>query len=225
MTARLIWVKIELMEKLKNNFVIGIFLAVFLVFFAFVSNASATTLGINGTKFTINNQVKFLVLVSYFDALDAQNLNADLDYLKSNGVDGIRILPNWWANGQGGNYSNTVLIDSSGNISPGQLNILKNVITQANNKGMVVDISFTRETVQNLSVSDYKNAVEATIRDLLEYRNVFYDLQNEANCNNFTEQDASNLRQIIKNISSNIIVSTSLACGINPSCSTCLSRS
>ena len=42
---------------------------------------------------------RFLVFLSYFDGIQrpAAVLNADLDYLSKQGIDGIRVLPNWKA--------------------------------------------------------------------------------------------------------------------------------
>src|SRR5262245_7513641 len=48
--------------------------------------------------FLVNGTPRYLVFISYFDAFDvpATDLVADLRYLRARGVDGIRIMPNWW---------------------------------------------------------------------------------------------------------------------------------
>lgn len=55
-------------------------------------------IGIDENMFTINGTPTFLVFVSYLDAMDVSstNLHSDFAYLKSKGVDGVRIMPNWW---------------------------------------------------------------------------------------------------------------------------------
>src|SRR4051812_27342824 len=47
-------------------------------------------------------QAKFLTFISYFDGLRASPavLAEDLDYIKSIGFDGIRVLPNWQLRGR-----------------------------------------------------------------------------------------------------------------------------
>ena len=47
--------------------------------------------------FSVNEETKFLVFVSYFDAMHVSsgNLHSDFAYLKGKGVDGVRIFPNW----------------------------------------------------------------------------------------------------------------------------------
>jgi hypothetical protein len=60
--------------------------------------AATLELGIDEEMFTVNGTPQFLVFVSYFDAMDvsATNLHSDFAYLRSKGVDGVRIFPNWW---------------------------------------------------------------------------------------------------------------------------------
>src|SRR3954469_20586741 len=58
--------------------------------------AAQLTLAVQGDHFTINGQAKFLAFISYFDGLDSVNSAADLQYLRSQGFDGVRIFPNWW---------------------------------------------------------------------------------------------------------------------------------
>ena len=55
----------------------------------------ALRLGTSGGAFTVDGAPRFLTFASYFDALDAGSLDADLDYLAAR-VNGIRIFADWW---------------------------------------------------------------------------------------------------------------------------------
>src|SRR5438132_1128764 len=63
-----------------------------------IAPATAPVLGIAGPAFTLDGRPRFLLLVSYFDALRASDaaLEADFAFLRRSGVDGVRIFPNWW---------------------------------------------------------------------------------------------------------------------------------
>ncbi|MDP2642010.1 MAG: hypothetical protein Q8P21_01830 [bacterium] len=155
------------------------------------TNTSAT-LGTSGNKFTIKGQSKFLILATYFDGLDAQSFTTDLDYLDSKGLDGIRIMPNWWVYPGLTQASNT-LIDTNGGIRQSRMDKLKQIIEAADARDMIVDVTFTRETVPGscknsgdgsgvtyICEDKYKNGVVSAIEALSGYDNVIFDFQNEA---------------------------------------------
>src|SRR6267142_6958889 len=56
--------------------------------------AHAQRLTIQGDRFAVDDKPKFLVFISYFAAMNAVNVTADLKYLRSKGFDGVRIWPN-----------------------------------------------------------------------------------------------------------------------------------
>ena len=87
-----------LLPKAKLKGVLAGLFALAILAWTFSSAAGQTTatLSIQGDHFALNGQAKFLVLAGYFDGLDAGNVGADLDYLKSKGIDGVRVFPNWW---------------------------------------------------------------------------------------------------------------------------------
>ncbi len=162
------------------------------IFFAFPAWAQQS-LGVGGNQFR--------VLISYFDAVDAANLSADLDYLQSNGITGIRIFPNWWGTQTGTEYAPNTLIDSAGNIRQDVLTRMHAIIDAAASRGMIVDVSFARETVQGLSVANYKDGVVEAITELANHSNVFFDLQNErddASDTYLSESDVLDLRQRVE---------------------------
>ena len=55
----------------------------------------APTLAVSGTRLTVAGTSRFLVFVSYFDALNAAYLDTDLTWIAAR-ADGIRVFVNWW---------------------------------------------------------------------------------------------------------------------------------
>ena len=200
-------------RKLK----VSIFLSVVLFSFFLIQSAQALTLGISGDKFTVDGSAKFLTFVSYFDAIRAPDstLDSDLSYLKSKGINGIRIFPNWWGTYSASNPPPDTLMDSNGNLRPNQLANLKKVVNKANGQGLVVDISFAN-IVPNLSFSNYKKAIVATVIALNGNNNIFYDIHNEYNCAGLSASNIKDIRDAIKAQSSDF-VSASIACGASSS--------
>jgi len=171
-----------------------------------VVRADALELTIDGRAFKVNGTAKFLVFVSFFDAFDESNTNlaSDFSALKSAGVDGIRIFPNWWTLNQPYPttfyYAQDTLIDTSGNLRSGTLSKLLDILDIAKNAGLVVDVSFSAESVGycpgnnceafnpnigGLTKSELQGALEDLTYTLASYgsayKHVLFDIQNEAN--------------------------------------------
>ncbi|MDO8496047.1 MAG: hypothetical protein Q7S43_01175, partial [bacterium] len=173
------------------------------------------TLGISGDRFTINGNPQFLLFISYFDAMNASDAILDSDFarLQSLGFNGIRIITNWNPPGNPGQ-----LMDANGNLRPGMLNRLINIIQKAQNHGLIVDVTFTRDTVPGLSVPNYKNGLVATAQGLTAYRNLYFDIGNEADHDGTTcgsarlcPAEARQIRDAIKAVDSQRIISVSLS--------------
>ena len=63
-------------------------------------SAHAQALAVQGDHFTVDGNARFLTFVTYFDALNVPDdrLQIDFNNLKNAvHVDGVRIMPNWWA--------------------------------------------------------------------------------------------------------------------------------
>lgn len=112
-----------------------------------------TVLTVRGDKFCINGHPRFLVLASYFDALNARYLKGDLDCLHSRGFDGIRIFPNWPREQVS---PSRTLFDAQGRIDPALMKRLQTILDDARVRRMIVDITFSRETVKGLNTVHYK---------------------------------------------------------------------
>lgn len=176
------------------------------------STAPALRLGTAGTSFTVDGTPRFLTFVSYFDAMDAVALDADLAAL-ARSVDGVRIFANWWDLGDQRcryRFSDRTLFegrtDGTIGLRPDRLVRLKHVLSRARHHGLIVDLTFAADTVLGASQlapgpnglvcppADFKNvvnwtgiasAIGETTRALAhpEYAHVFFDLQNEAGHN------------------------------------------
>ena len=135
-------------------------------------------LGVDGPRFTVDGTPRFLLVVSYFDALRASDatLEADFAWLRRHGIDGVRIFPNWWrcaAVRQCGGHAgdDTLMAAPDGALRPAVLARLKAVLAAAGRHGLIVDLSFARETVRDpqereLSPSAYADALVAAVRAL-----------------------------------------------------------
>src|SRR5437764_7755527 len=148
--------------------------------------ANSQTLGVHGDRFTVNGQPRFLVFVSYFDGVrrlpdnlaSTAVLDADLDYFVRKGISGVRIFPNW-------QFRSETLMQCDGTLRRLQLDKLRIFIDRAAEKGLVVDVSFTIDTVrkaqggQCLTAGAYKTALEAATAALAGKKGVLFDLQNE----------------------------------------------
>jgi hypothetical protein len=152
---------------------------------------SAPSLAIDGPRFTVDGTPRFLVLVSYFDALRASDavLDADFAWLRRHGIDGVRIFPNWWrcaevrrCGGQPG--ADTLMAAPDGRIRADRLARLRQVLAKAAQHRLIVDLSFARETVRDpqgamLGAAPYAEALAKALQALGAMPHVMVDLQNE----------------------------------------------
>jgi hypothetical protein len=157
-------------------------------------------LGIAGAQFTVDGTPRFLVLVSYFDALRAPDavIEADFAWLRRHGIDGVRIFPNWWrcdAGKCGGHPGDDTLMAPDGTLRPTALARLKAVLAAAGRHGLLVDVSFARETVRDakgveLAPAAYAEGLRATIAALGPDPHLMFDLQNEVYQNRIFSESA-----------------------------------
>jgi hypothetical protein len=167
---------------------------------------NALELAVSGNHFTVNGTAKFLVFVSYFDALDVShaNLHSDFAYLKGKGIDGVRIFPLWWRMDAPYDamkyFAQDTLIDPSGNLRSDRMTKFLEVLASAKEERLLVDVSFSSEAVgycppndncqydsgiASLTLSEFTTALEAITTVLSNggsaYKHVLFDIQNEAN--------------------------------------------
>lgn len=159
--------------------------------------ASAQALAVQGDHFTVNGTAKFLTFITYFDALDVPDDRIDLDFNNLKNavhVDGVRILPNWWEQTSRASsprsFAGNAVMDWNGNIRGASWDKLVRVLNRARAWGLVVDLSWTADTVGpvgpfgpgSLDFARYKQALGQVTAMLASpaYNHVLFDLQNES---------------------------------------------
>jgi hypothetical protein len=170
-------------------------------------SAPGPAIGIEGDRFTVQGSARFLIFVSYFDALHASTSTwtTDLDYLRQH-VQGVRILPNWFsdycAGGQTGTNtrSTDALFRFDGSVNEATLAKLIAFVKAAGERSLVVDVTFTRETVPTpdgqsdpMPFGNYLGAIRTVAQALIPYRNVLFDVQNEWQNKKFSEDEMRSL--------------------------------
>ncbi|HSS02422.1 MAG TPA: hypothetical protein VLM79_35425, partial [Kofleriaceae bacterium] len=130
----------------------------------------------NGNNyFSVNGTPRFLVFVSYFDGLDVPQgaFVDDLNYLRARGVDGIRILANWWVAPNDYTagplqYAQNTLFLPNGTLRSTTRDAMGWYLDRAREANMVVDLTLTAETVSSnqfgggpddLTFNEYRNAI------------------------------------------------------------------
>jgi hypothetical protein len=155
--------------------------------------APPVVLGVSGNSFTINGSPRFLLCVSYFAGLRASTatLDSDFEALSEKGFNCVRVWANWYYEElTPPDYKNYMLMDDQGGLREGIVTRLRNLIGIAQNHGLVVDLTFTRDTIARIEVggnpqcmdfSDYRDGVAEAAERIADFANVFFDMQNEAN--------------------------------------------
>lgn len=192
---------------------------------------------VEGDHFTVNGQPRFLILVSYFDAMRAapggpcpadfsqHTLQCDLKYIKEVlRFDGVRIFVNWLkivnladpTNPTDNWFGADTLFTADGGIRQSALDRLLAVLDAAGAAGLVVDLTFGRDTVcaiaptpgdncpdsSRMSLGAYQAAVPAVVSILANqsarFPHVIIDLQNERNLSDrpFQFLPDANVRQL-----------------------------
>jgi hypothetical protein len=206
------------------------------------TQTSPPVLKTEGPRFSIDGRPRFVVLASYFDAMRARpaELESDLAFLKSKGVGGIRIFPLWVYQDQS---QDATLLDADGRVrSPARWDHFTNVLSAAARCGLIVDVTFNREQLENVSppfsVAEYAGDPEKTtcrggggdaggitevacrLKRAGTFPHVFFDLQNEAGKSDemkLSNGDARRIRDAIKSIDPDRLVMVSALGGAQTS--------
>jgi len=136
------------------------------------AQVQAQTLTIQGDRFAVDGRPRFLTFISYFGAMGAGNLTADLRLIRSKGFDGIRIWPLLFTGPQ--------LMNGDGTLRPDALTRLFFVLDRARDEHVIVDVSFTGEHIPGLDALHFRDGVVATAVALRGYDNILFDIENES---------------------------------------------
>jgi len=145
--------------------------------------AAGTELGVEGSRFLLDNKPTFLLGISYYAGLGApaQSRDRDFDQMQRLGFNWIRVWATWSA------FENDVsAVDFEGRPRREFLARLKELLSECDRRGMVVDVTLSRGNgvtgpVRLQRLEWHRRAVETLVADLKPLRNWYLDLSNERN--------------------------------------------
>ncbi|MCP4646082.1 MAG: cellulase family glycosylhydrolase [bacterium] len=158
-------------------------LAVAISALAAAAEPQGPVLAVSPDAFLLDGEPRFLLGCSYYGALGVENPEAitqDLDDLKAHGFNWIRVWATWNA------YDHNVsAVAPDGTVRAPYLDRLKQVCHLAGQRGMVVDVTVTREAAEEeafpSSMEQHLAVMRTLTRELKPYRNLFFDVGNERN--------------------------------------------
>jgi hypothetical protein len=194
--------------------------AIALTLLVFATSSGAQTLGVDGARFTIDGRPKFLLFVSYFDGLrraaasDGRgDVDTDFAYLRRAGFDGVRLMANWQYACGGGPADDQKLLAGDGTINEAIWPVFIRFLERAANHGLVVDVTFTRETYgAPIPVADYQKGLVSVVRRLVDeggHRHVLFDIQNEYPLHGLTPGDVRGILKAVRQADPGRIVTAS----------------
>ena len=140
-----------------------------------------TEIGVRGSSFTINGEPTFLLGISCYGALGADEtmMKEDLDQMQRHGFNWIRVWATWAA------FGNQVsAVNRDGSAREAYLDRLRRLVADCDARGMIVDVTLSRENgvtgpPRLLTVGHHRRAVEVLLERLKPFRNWYLDLANE----------------------------------------------
>ncbi|MCX5644614.1 MAG: hypothetical protein NTZ17_07995 [Phycisphaerae bacterium] len=158
------------------------------VLFAVLPSSSplrgGTTLGIEGTRFTLGGKPVFLLGISYYGGLGAPQdfVRRDLDDMQRQGFNWLRVWATWGQSDQ-----DVSAVDAEGQPREPFLGRLQGLVAECDRRGLVVDVTLTRGA-QSLTgvprgrlpdLAAHQQAVTTLVEGLRAHRNWYLDLGNE----------------------------------------------
>ncbi|MFQ6130680.1 MAG: hypothetical protein ACE5R4_01450 [Armatimonadota bacterium] len=173
-------------------------------------SARGMTLGIDGTRFTLDGKPTFLLGISYYGGLGAPRefVRQDFDDMKATGWNWVRVWATWDLDGP-----DVSAVDSKGAAREPHMSMLIWLVEQADQRGMVVDVTLTRGEVLSTQQA-HLNAVRTLATALKPFRNVYIDLGNERNIRDpryVSFGDLRDLAQAIRAIDRDRLITASQA--------------
>jgi hypothetical protein len=164
-----------------------------------------TSLGADGTRFTVNDRPAFLFGVSYYGALGAsdETVRRDLADLKKHGFNWVRVWATWAAFGE-----DVSAVDGEGKPREPFVNKLERLVAACDEQGLVVDVTLSRGNgstgpARLQTLEAHRRAVETLVTALKAHRNWYLDLANERNIKDkrFTSfADLKELRELVRKL-------------------------
>jgi CubicO group peptidase (beta-lactamase class C family) len=179
-----------------------------------IAPRSATILGTDGPRFTINGKRTFLYGISYYGALGASKdfIRRDLDDMQRYSFNWIRVWANWRAFD-----ADAAAVDGEGHPIPAGLEKLKWLVRECDRRGTIVDVTFSRGNdvtgpprLQTLEA--HRCAIETVVTAMQPWRNWYLDLSNERNIKDkrFTSiDDLKQLRELARRLDPALLVTAS----------------
>ena len=181
---------------------------------AAVPAAGETTLGIEGSRFTLNSRPAFLLGISYYGALGAPDefVRQDLDDFRRDGFNWVRVWATW-----AGFDADVSAVNPDGSPRQPQLERLVRLVEACDERGIVVDVTLSRQNgvtgpPRLQSFEHHRRAVETLVTALRPYRNWYLDLSNERNIRDarFTPyEDLKRLRERVRELDPRRLVTAS----------------
>jgi len=158
----------------------------------------ATILGVEDTRFTLDGEEVFLLGISYYAAqgASAECMESDMSAFAYTGINWIRVWATWDMFGE------ISAVDPSGAAREPYLTRLKSLVSVANERGIVVDLTLARGVGIANQVA-HLQAVRTLAEALKPWRNVYFDVANERNIKDaryVSLEECGELRDAIKEI-------------------------
>jgi hypothetical protein len=175
-----------------------------------------TTLGVRGTRFTLDDEPRFLLGISYYAGLGAGEalLRRDLDEIRRLGFNWIRVWVTWAAFG-----NDVSVVDVEGKPREEYLARLEALVAACAERGLVLDVTFSRGNgvtgPPRLQRQEHHlRAIEAVVARLRSHPNWYLDLGNERNLTDqrfVSFEELRELRQLARRLDPARLVTASHA--------------
>jgi hypothetical protein len=182
-----------------------------------VAAAEATTLGIDGSRFTLNGKPTFLLGLSYYGALGASEefVRRDLDDAQRFGFNWLRVWVTWESSG-----TDVSAVDARGQARQPFMDQLKWLVAECDRRGLVVDLTLARGKGTPAAASmgrlpdfeSHRRAVETIVNALKQHRNWYLDLANERDVRDdryVPPAELKNLRELVRQLDPSRLVTAS----------------
>jgi len=157
-------------------------------------------LGTDDGWFTLEGRPVFLLGMSYYGALgidDEKIFAGDLDEMKARGFNWVRVWATW-----NGYENNVCAVAPDGSARAPYIDRLKRLCPLAGERGMVVDVTVVRGEGPDYpsGMAEHTRVIETLARELLPYRNVYFDVGNERNIGDARHVPMEEVAQLIASV-------------------------